>query len=413
MSAKTNFFRGAIAIAVNGVPIFNPIKNDGKTDTLIAGELDEYGGHCGRGDDYHYHIAPVHLEQTVGKGKPLAYALDGYPVYGYQQKSDKDYAPLDKLNGHKDAQGNYHYHATKQYPYINGGFYGEVVEAGGQVDPQPRAESPRPALTPLRDAKITDFKETKPGSYVLTYDVRGKKGTVAYTVLQDGSADFTFVDINGKKTTEHYQSKPPRGGPGGNNPPPRRPGEGPPPPKPGEGNRPPRREDQIMKLPTENTPNKNKANTSGMTVSSSSVDQQGMLSVKCTCDGNSLSPAVGWKNAPAGTKSYAVSLWHTAPDMEKSYWVVYNIPATATELKEDTRNVGTVGINDRKKSAYDPMCSKGPGVKTYHITVYAISDVLSLEAKQTSRIALLAAMKGKILAEETFDFNYERKGSSK
>jgi Raf kinase inhibitor-like YbhB/YbcL family protein len=168
-----------------------------------------------------------------------------------------------------------------------------------------------------------------------------------------------------------------------------------------------------MKLPTENTPNKNKANTSGMTVSSSSVDQQGMLSVKCTCDGNSLSPAVSWKNAPAGTKSYAISLWHTAPDMEKSYWVVYNIPATATELKEDTRNVGTVGINDRKKSAYDPMCSKGPGVKTYHITVYALSDVLSLQAKQASRAGLITAMKGKILAEETFDFNYERKGSSK
>jgi hypothetical protein len=37
MSAKTGFFRGAIAIAVNGVPIFNPIKNDGRTDTLLAG----------------------------------------------------------------------------------------------------------------------------------------------------------------------------------------------------------------------------------------------------------------------------------------------------------------------------------------------------------------------------------------
>jgi len=36
LSAKSHFFRGAIAMAVNGVPIFNPIKNDGKTDTLLA-----------------------------------------------------------------------------------------------------------------------------------------------------------------------------------------------------------------------------------------------------------------------------------------------------------------------------------------------------------------------------------------
>ena len=57
MSTKEHFFRGAIALAVNGVPIFNPIKNNGKTDTLLAGELDRWGGHCGRADDYHYHIA--------------------------------------------------------------------------------------------------------------------------------------------------------------------------------------------------------------------------------------------------------------------------------------------------------------------------------------------------------------------
>ena len=41
LSAKDNFFRGAIALAANGVPIFNPIKNDDKTDTLLAGELDQ------------------------------------------------------------------------------------------------------------------------------------------------------------------------------------------------------------------------------------------------------------------------------------------------------------------------------------------------------------------------------------
>ncbi len=69
MSAKENFFRGAIALAINGVPIFNPIKNDGRTDTFVAGELDEFGGHCGRADDYHYHIAPVHLEEKVGRGR--------------------------------------------------------------------------------------------------------------------------------------------------------------------------------------------------------------------------------------------------------------------------------------------------------------------------------------------------------
>ncbi len=68
-------------------------------------------------------------------------------------------------------------------------FYGEVTERGGQVDPQPRAEPIRPDLHPLRDAKITDFTQPKPGTYRLVYDVRGKKGSVSYTLAKDGSAD--------------------------------------------------------------------------------------------------------------------------------------------------------------------------------------------------------------------------------
>ena len=47
---------------------FHPLS---RTDTVVAGELDKWGGHCGRADDYHYHIAPVHLQKTVGAGNPV------------------------------------------------------------------------------------------------------------------------------------------------------------------------------------------------------------------------------------------------------------------------------------------------------------------------------------------------------
>jgi len=216
MSAKTGFFRGAIAIAVNGIPIFNPIKNDGKTDTLTAGELDQWGGHCGRADDYHYHIAPVHLEKIVGKGKPVGFALDGYPIYGYADEDASTPKDLDWLNGHKDSDGNYHYHATKTYPYLNGGFYGEVIERDGQVDPQPRARGVRPSLTGLRGAKITGFENPKPNSFKVEYDVYGDKRSVSYDVADNGSAVFRFTDSDGTRT-EEYQPRQGggRGGPGG------------------------------------------------------------------------------------------------------------------------------------------------------------------------------------------------------
>lgn len=211
MSTKEHFFRGAIALAANGVPIFNPIKNDGRTDTLKAGELDEWGGHCGRADDYHYHVAPVHLEKIVGAGNPVAIALDGYPIYGYNDPDGKPPTDLDWLNGHQGPDGKYHYHATKTFPYLNGGFFGEVVERNGQVDPQPRARPIRPSLSGLKGAKITGFENPKPDSYAVHYDVNGEKRSVEYMISGDGSATFNFVSQGGK-TTETYQAVERRGG---------------------------------------------------------------------------------------------------------------------------------------------------------------------------------------------------------
>lgn len=69
ISTKGHFLRGAIGLAVNGVPIFNALNNRGD-DALLAGELDDWGGHCGRADDYHYHVAPLHLKSIVGTKTP-------------------------------------------------------------------------------------------------------------------------------------------------------------------------------------------------------------------------------------------------------------------------------------------------------------------------------------------------------
>ena len=194
------------------MPIFNPLNNR-RADTNIIGELDKWGGHSGRADDYHYHIAPVHLEEKVGKGNPVAYALDGYPIYGYDEPDGSKVAELDWLNGHKDAAGHYHYHyhATTTYPYLNGGFYGEVVERGGQVDPQPRAQVMRPSLTPLAGAKITGFTTPTPGSYSVQLDVRGEKRFVNYAIADDGSVTYNFVDSSGTRT-ETYERRQRGGG---------------------------------------------------------------------------------------------------------------------------------------------------------------------------------------------------------
>jgi phosphatidylethanolamine-binding protein (PEBP) family uncharacterized protein len=212
------FLRGAIALAVNGIPIFNPQNNRGEISYEI-GELDKWGGHCGRADDYHYHIVPMHLQAIVGDGQPLAYALDGYPIYGLTEPDGSKPKDLDECHGHEVAGMGYHYHAAMEPPYVIGGFHGEVVEAEGQVDPQPRANPVREALQPLRGAEITGFEKTGENRYELAYEVNGDAHFVRYSVEADGTFPFEFDDGAAGKTTEVYTARPGGGGgPGGGGP---------------------------------------------------------------------------------------------------------------------------------------------------------------------------------------------------
>jgi hypothetical protein len=205
MSAKDHFLRGAIAIAVNGVPIFNALNNRGD-DALLAGELDDWGGHCGRADDYHYHIAPTHLQTIVGKKVPIAYALDGFPIYGETEIDGKKVTGLDAFNGHFDSKKNYHYHATKNYPYINGGFKGVVTEIEGQVDPQALTKGFRPAGAPLRGAVITGLERVGDNSFDLKYTLNSSDFHVKYSATLS-EVNMQFIDPQGLTRTEVYQRK--------------------------------------------------------------------------------------------------------------------------------------------------------------------------------------------------------------
>jgi YD repeat-containing protein len=216
MSAKTHFMRGAIALAANGVPIFNALNNRGD-DAKAFGELDDFGGHCGKADDYHYHDAPVFLEKQVGKGKPIAVALDGYAIYGYGEPDGSNVGKLDDFGGHETKALGYHYHAQKKYPYINGGFHGEVKEVDGQVDPQPsashvRREGSSYSQSPLRGALIKEFT-TDGKKYALTYTLNGKTLGVKYTLNEDKTWTFVYSKPDGTTATETYA--PSERGPGG------------------------------------------------------------------------------------------------------------------------------------------------------------------------------------------------------
>jgi hypothetical protein len=205
ISAKGHFLRGAIALAVNGVPIFNALNNRGD-DALLAGELDDWGGHCGRADDYHYHVAPLHLQSIVGTKSPIAYALDGFPIYGEIEPDGKKVTGLDEFNGHFDSRKRYHYHGTKTYPYINGGFKGVVSEIEGQVDPQAATKAFRPAGEPLRGATITGLERVSDTEFDLKYSMNGSDFHLKYRATLTQVA-IDFIDANGAIRSEVYQRR--------------------------------------------------------------------------------------------------------------------------------------------------------------------------------------------------------------
>ena len=64
--------------------------------------------------------------------------------------------------------------------------------------------------------------------------------------------------------------------------------------------------------------------------------------------------------------------------------------------------VGRLGTGFRGKLGYEPPHSKGPGLKTYVITLYALSAPPALDNPQkVDRQTLLAAIKCKILAHSS------------
>ena len=202
VSARTALFNGAIALAVNGIQIFNALNNRGE-DSFLIGELDDFGGHCGRADDYHYHAAPLFLSTTVGATKPIGVALDGFPIYGSVEPDGSAMRALDTYNGHTDTATVYHYHGTKTYPYINGGMKGVVTVVSDHVDPQPVLQPVRPAGTPLNGATITGFASTGTNAWRLQYQVSGQTYRIDYSV-SGNRYTFVFTDPSGATRTETY-----------------------------------------------------------------------------------------------------------------------------------------------------------------------------------------------------------------
>ena len=134
----------ALGVAVNGVPIYDYTAggemseadlahHQAQHDTFQTGQLDVCGGHAGRGDDYHYHMAPVCMiaqMENAGPDSIIGWAFDGYPIYGDLNPDGSEIpdGALDVCNGQPDDVFGYRYHTSEDTPYIVQCLMGEVAE---------------------------------------------------------------------------------------------------------------------------------------------------------------------------------------------------------------------------------------------------------------------------------------------
>jgi Raf kinase inhibitor-like YbhB/YbcL family protein len=148
------------------------------------------------------------------------------------------------------------------------------------------------------------------------------------------------------------------------------------------------------------------------TLTSPAVKDGGALPVEFTGDGASATLPLAWHHAPKGTKSYALIMHHVAPDMTKWYWTLYNIPSDVQALPKNVQGVGIAGTNSvNHQTVYAPPHSKGPGKKTYILTLYALDAPVQPGAPDTvTREVLLQAMAGHILGQAELYVTYERTG---
>lgn len=143
----------------------------------------------------------------------------------------------------------------------------------------------------------------------------------------------------------------------------------------------------------------------------------GRLPKDQTCEGKGISPALSWTGGSSKISSYVI-IMDTVPgplrpgevDIGNHYYLtVFNIPASVKAIPAGASNFGVLGQNFQgKKLGYTPPCSQGPGLKSYTINLYGLSEDLTIKNTDATEKNLIAAMNGKVISSSSLTVLYER-----
>jgi Raf kinase inhibitor-like YbhB/YbcL family protein len=150
-------------------------------------------------------------------------------------------------------------------------------------------------------------------------------------------------------------------------------------------------------------------------ITSSAFEEGKTIPVRHTCDGDDISPALKWSNAPANTKSF--TLISDDPDAPKGtwvHWVLFDLPGSTTELAGEIEKSQHLsggakqGINDFKRLGYGGPCPPPGKPHRYYFKLYALDKLLDLKPGVT-KADVVKAMEGHVIAETQVMGTYQRK----
>ena len=141
----------------------------------------------------------------------------------------------------------------------------------------------------------------------------------------------------------------------------------------------------------------------------------GAIPAKYTCDATNVSPPLKWSGVPAEAKSFALIVDDPdAPSGTWVHWVLYDLPASASELPEDVAKSQYVaggakqGLNDFKHLGYGGPCPPHGKPHRYFFKLYALDSLLDLKPGLTKK-GIETAMEKHILAQAQLMGTYQRK----
>jgi hypothetical protein len=152
-----------------------------------------------------------------------------------------------------------------------------------------------------------------------------------------------------------------------------------------------------------------------MDLGSSAFKEGQSIPNQYTCEGKNISPPLSWKGAPANTESFVLMVDDPdSPTGVWTHWLVFNLGADVSELKEDLVNspagIGSAkqGVNSYKNVGYGGPCPPAGKLHRYYFKIYALDITLNLEAG-ASRSDVEAAMTKHMLAAGQLMGTYQRK----